>query len=252
MNTVDPKVYISHCKNLSQNNFFSDDEVLLLELVYSSLNTEIHPASVLSTEALDTLKNLTKLDITRIHFSGIAPYDPSLKPQNTLDTSQDNEGKKIPVSSCVYFSLSHNLSPHYKYANIVDTPTCSHPDSPFGVSCKATIMHTLCPYYSADKEELQYTFEDASYDVLIHRNKNGFIEMFISDSSNNNIVSELSYPSNEFSQFTQQQVNAEISSIISEFHSHRTTNPSSFYVMKSIQENEDKPSSQSYISTLVG
>ena len=250
--TVDRAVLIAHLTSIGNNNDFTEDQQSLLTLAIECLDKKIHPARILNDKANSVIREMTGLDIQSLKISDIVLDIDAVTP---LETLLKEATRKVVSSSnnkpcCAYFSCAQNLSSSYSYANAVDTPTCSHPSSPFGISCvHLTNDQSTCPFYKPDSYFNNYSVEDTSYKALYTRNFQGVKKVSITDVSDN-LIHELSYPMTEFFESGFQSLYDEVSALIKEYHSSLTT-LSSDSLLVSNESKDIEFSKSSYISTLI-
>lgn len=247
MGTLKKSVVVSHFRNLlSQIQTENDSEDFdLIDLLISIIESNLHPADVFNSKAIDKIRKITSIDITTLSINGIERGKATLTQLPELTQSS--------CISCKYFSCAENLSIHYKYANPVNISTCSHPDLPYGLYCSAGSVHVTCPSYVADAGEYaRFTVKDqtAVYTVDFHRTSMGSINFFIKD-LNNNILNELSYYADFYSKIEKDSFDFELKNIIEEIHCNTTAtneNVISSFVEQKSQENSSKVSYLSYLT----
>ena len=252
--TVTRKVLIAHLQSFIADDTpftLSSDQTTIINYVIDCLNKKIHPSTLLTDQAKLSFRKLTNLDIDLLKIADIPLPD-----NNQTIESLFSKLIKVAVvaqtntSCCSYFSCAQNLSSNYNYANVVDVPTCSHPDSPYGINCAYFANgQPSCPQYKSDSYNQTYTIDDLTYHVSYSRTIQGSKNVVIKDSSDNT-VQELSYPMTEFFEVGYDKLYQEVSSVIKEYHRLLTTS-STGSVDLSIESSELESSKSSYISTLI-
>lgn len=277
--SIDPTIFIAHfnhlkegfAKEASNGDQDATELTYICELIVETVAQNIHPISILSKEAVEKVYAFSHIRLDLINLTDI-PF-----PKDSKTEAKKISKKKIKVTSssshfdsimteileaatrpsnpspsfsCKYYSCSQNLSDHYKYANPVDLPTCSHSNPPYGLHCPAGVNHERCGSYVPDTSlYAQFSIEEQTYSVQKVRTPQGIVSLTISDDQDN-ILNELTFFANEFLDISTEDMNAELRQIINSLHYNLTSkniNPSQLE-----QEFSSSNSSNSYISTLIG
>jgi len=258
--SLTPSVLIAHVTTLLNAKTHDSTDSTLFSFIISYLEKGIHPASVLSPKAIERFAELTDLNFSKLIIEGFKnPKDslsvtsePSSKTfsleellSNILNLSHNNG----QYTACTHYSMALNSSSNYAYANNVNDPTCSHPAPPHGSSCPYGVMQTSCSMFAPDVKEDIFVVDDYSYKIVYQRTLQGMMNVYIY--SELNLVNKLSYFIDKYRELTSQQVNDEICSIITEYHSN-------FYITSPDLQNTSFSNTQeklvpvnSYISSLL-
>lgn len=250
MAALKKNVVIAHFQGiLSSPSVTSDPEAFdFIDLIISTLNSDLHPADVFNEHGIQRIRDITKIDVTTLNISGIE------RKGSTASIKFDIDSVESSCTSCVYFSCAENLSVHYKYANPVNIPTCSHPESPYGIYCNSGAVHVNCSHYLADSYHYaDFTVKDetATYSVDYERTTMGSIKFTIKD-SNQNLLNELSYFADFYSKIEKEAFDFELKNIIEQIHSNTTAKDEtviSSFVQQKSQESKSKVSYLNYLTT---
>lgn len=255
-----PEVLSAHIRNLLKDNTYNLDDTKLFTAIVTHIEEGVHPASILSLEAIDRFCELTHLNFSKLIIEGFnnpsksleVTSEPSTKTfsiEDLLSNFVKFSDNTDQITACSNYSMSLNSSSNYAYANNVDEPTCSHPTPPHGSSCPYGLMQSRCSTFTPDIKEDIFTVDNHSYKIIYQRTIQAMVNIYIY--SELNLINKLSYFIDKYRELTPQQVNDEISSIISEYHSnfHITSLDSQNSSFSNTQEKQISVSS--YISSLI-
>lgn len=259
MNSVDANVFTAHFKQFLKTHSLSEQDQLLIEYVVHFVEKGVNPVSSLTQQSIDRFYELTSVNLNKTNIEGLVIsesqklFDETTEPvQLTFDQiilAISSTFNAQETTACVHYSMSVNTSSDYAYANIVDQPTCSHPNPPHSSTCPYSVHQVKCPYFTPDIKEETFVIENVSYRIVYQRTVQAMMNIHIYDDVN--LVAKLTYYIDKYRENSSQQIRDEISSIITEHHSNSYMSDTSSLSSKFLQNEEEKSNSSSYISSLV-
>lgn len=258
--SLSPSVLIGHIKSLLNSVSYDAADTTLFSFIISYLEEGIHPVSTLSPDAIERFSQLTSLDFSKLTIEGFN------NPSNSLKVNLQSSAKTISLeellanalnvssntdqyTACSNYSISLNSSSNYAYANNVDDPTCSHPTPPHGSSCPYGIMQSSCSMFAPDIKEDTFVVDGYSYKIIYQRTIQAMMNVYIY--SELNLINKLSYFIDKYRELAPQQVNDEICSIITEYHSNFHITSSDLQNTSFLTAQEKLVPVNSYISSLL-
>jgi hypothetical protein len=227
---------------------YNEEERILIELLFTSLDANIDPTSIITQVGSKTID-----DILGININYLSMFDPS----NVNVSNSDNSPKDIQLNKkqifCSSFSNHKDLSEAYEYANPVSQYTCSH-DEIIGHLCVVPNRQDRCPFYSPDFYHFAtYSLVEDSqvyFNIYRHRATTGLTVYTIYD-NDNNLIHNLSYDASTVYDHAKKDFNSELESIVLQNYSFINKNAKFNYIYHNQKSEVIQDNSNSYIATLV-